>query len=92
MAKNREPKTLNLPSGSVAVIKPFTAADVMRMRRSLDQSAPEESFMYALIAETTTIDGEQLVMEDVADIDGFDYLALMGEFSGSANFQPSPNK
>lgn len=90
--KTREPKEITLPSGSIAVIKPFTAGDVMAMRRSIDTAAPEESFMYALIAATTTIDGESLVLEDVQELDGFDYLMLMGEFTGAANFQASPSK
>lgn len=38
---------------------------------------------FAMIALTTKIDGQPVLMEDLDEMDGADVIALMGEFAGN---------
>lgn len=72
-------KTVNLPSGKVAEIKDFKGKDAMKAQRIAGTDM--EKYLPALIAMTTTIDGNPIVVEDLEEMEGRDYLKLMGEFS-----------
>jgi hypothetical protein len=74
-------KEIKLPSGKVATIAPFKGKHVREAQRIADGDT--SMIMFAMIALTTTIDGQAVVAEDLDEMDGQDVLALMGEFGGS---------
>ena len=74
-------KEFTLPSGSVAIIKPFKFRHIQEAQRLAGSNT--EDFLPAIIAITTTINGKPVVMEDVIDMNGWDGIELMGKFSGS---------
>ena len=82
--KTKEAKTIELPSGSVAVINPFKFKTLQEAQRLIGDNS--ERLMAALIALTTTIDGNDVVMEDIEEMDGIDAIALLGEFSDFTGF------
>lgn len=75
-----ETKEIKLPSGKTAVIAPFKGKHV----REAQKVAGDDTslIVFAMIALTTTIDGQPVVAEDLDEMDGMDVMALMGEFSG----------
>lgn len=84
------PIEMELPSGKKAVLRRFTGKDVriaMTIANNVKGGLDQNQMIFALIASTATIDGQQIVMEDIDDMDGPDVLALMGEF-GDAFTQP----
>lgn len=72
-------KTLSLPSGKTAEIRPGKGFDLLQAQ--MKAKNPEE-ISYALIAELAEIDGQQIVYEDVLEMDLSDVIALQGEISG----------
>ena len=72
-------KTLILPSGKTAVIRKGKGFDLFQAQIKAKTS---EEIPYALIAELTEIDGQQLVYEDVFELDLEDVIALQAEISG----------
>lgn len=80
-AKNLQlDKTEVLPSGVVAVIRPFKGKHIMEAQKIAGTNT--ELYLPALIALTTTFDGKEIVAEDVAEMPGWDVLKLMTLFSG----------
>ena len=73
-------KEFELPSGKIAIIKPFKFKHIQEAQKISGTNT--ENFIPAIIAITTTIDGKPVIMEDVIDMDGWDGLELMGKFSG----------
>lgn len=73
------PIEVELPSGKKAVIRSFKGKDAMAAQRQAGTDG--EKYMPVLIAMTTTIDGSPIVYEDLEEMDGADYLKLLGEFS-----------
>ncbi len=69
-----------LPSGVICVKKPFTARDSKQCIKQAHGN--EDNLMDAIIAKTCTFDGKGLVMEEIPDIDGMDYMFLLGKLSG----------
>lgn len=78
---------INLPSGKVARIMDFRGHHIQKARAMMDHTkGKEETFMYSLIALTTTIDGQGITMENLLfDMKGFDVMVLEAEFE-SSNF------
>lgn len=74
-------KQITLPSGKIAQILPFKGKHIREAQRIADGDT--SNMMFAMIAITTTIDGQNIVAEDLDEMDGQDVLALMGEFGGS---------
>lgn len=74
-------KEIKLPSGATAHIAPFKGKHIREAQRIADGDM--SNMMFAMIAITTTVDGRNIVAEDLDDMDGQDVLALMGEFGGS---------
>lgn len=74
-------KEIKLPSGKMAKISGFKGRHIREAQRMADSDVSKMTF--AMIALTTTIDGQPIVMEDLDDMDGKDVIALMGEFGGS---------
>lgn len=79
MSKITLPHTLELPSGKTAVINSFKGRDAMQAQRLAGTDS--EKYIPALIVATTTIDGEKVIIEDLEEMDGMDYLKLMTAFS-----------
>lgn len=72
-------KTLILPSGKTATIRPGKGHDLLQAQMKAKNS---EEIPYALIAELSEIDGQALVYEDILEMDLSDVIALQGEISG----------
>ena len=72
-------KTLTLPSGKTAEIRKGRGYDLLQAQIKAKDS---EEIPYALIAELVSIDGQQLVYEDILDMDLEDVIALQTEISG----------
>ena len=72
-------KTLTLPSGKIAEIRKGRGYDLLQAQIKAKDS---EEIPYALIAELASIDGQQLVYEDILDMDLEDVIALQTEISG----------
>lgn len=73
-------KTITLPSGKIAEIGAFKGKHILQAKRMAGDDA--ERVVLAMIAICTKIDGKEVLMEDLEEMDGFDVLQLMGEFSG----------
>jgi hypothetical protein len=80
-----EQRTLTLPSGRTAAVRPVKGRDLIRAQRAAGPGADVTAVMMALVAELATVDGAQIVYEDVLEMDLADVLALQGEALG-ANF------
>lgn len=74
-------KEIKLPSGKTAVISPFKGKHVREAQRMADSDLSKMTF--AIIALTTKIDGQPILMEDLDEMDGPDVIELMGEFAGN---------
>lgn len=86
-ARNPEPKTIKLPSGKTAVISPFLGKHIREAQKIADGAA--DKLLFAIIAVTTTIDGQPVVMEDLDEMSGFDVMELYGQFGTSFTSAPS---
>lgn len=73
-------KTVTLPSGKVAEIGDFKGKHIREAQRIAEGKAADQ-MTFAMIAVSTTIDGQMVTMEELDEMDGFDVLALMGEFT-----------
>lgn len=74
-------KTLELPSGKIAEIKPGKGRDVVAATRVADGDA--SMMMPALMAQLVRIDGQSLPMEDFLDLPAGDFMKLMAELGGN---------
>lgn len=81
-------KELVLPSGKKAVIGEFKGKHIREAQRIADGA--QDKFLFALISLTSSIDGIEIVPEDLDEMDGADVLALMGEFSGNFTSPAKP--
>ena len=79
-------KEIKLPSGKTAAISEFKGKHIREASRIADGDSSK--LIFAMIAITTTIDNEPVLMEELDEMDGQDVLALMGEFGG--NFTSTP--
>jgi hypothetical protein len=71
-------KEVALPSGKKATIKPFKGRDI---REAQKISGTDTSLViFAIIAVTTTIDGNPVTAEELDDMDGMDVFELMNSF------------
>ncbi|HVA84521.1 MAG TPA: hypothetical protein VNF28_06435 [Candidatus Binataceae bacterium] len=81
-------RSVNLPSGKIAVIRRGKGRDLMRAQRAVAGNSDPTAVVFALIAELAQIDGAPIVYEDVVEMDLGDVLVLQAEVTG-ANF-PEP--
>lgn len=77
-------KTINLPSGKIAILRNGKGIDLLHAQMKAKTS---EEIPYALIAELTEIDGQPLVYEDILELDLSDVIELQSAISGK--FQPT---
>lgn len=80
--KKAYPIEFDLPSGKKASIRAFKGKDAMMAQRQAGTDG--DKYLPILIAMTTTVDGNPIVFEDLEEMDGADYLSLLGEFSQGA--------
>lgn len=80
-------KTINLPSGKVAVLRNGKGIDLLHAQMKAKTS---EEIPYALIAELTEIDGQTLVYEDILDMDLADVIELQSAISGKLEKKTPP--
>jgi hypothetical protein len=85
-----ETKTIALPSGKTAVIREAFGRDLKRAQRAVANDPDQSAVMFALIAETTEIDGQTIIYEDVLDMRLPDVLALQREVMGENFTSPPP--
>jgi phage FluMu protein gp41 len=71
-----ESRTITLPSGKIAVVRPQKGRDALRAARIADPAKEPIAFLHAAIAQVATIDGKPLVAEDVAELYQADINAL----------------
>ena len=74
-------KTLTLPSGKIAMIKKGKGIDLLNAQKNSNSS---DEIPYALIAQLTEIDGQNIVYEDVLEMDLDDVLAIQSEITGGS--------
>jgi hypothetical protein len=82
-------KEITLPSGKTAQIFKAKGYHIQKVMRIIDGS--QDKFISAYMAVCCTIDNQNIVMEDLEEMDGSDYLQLMGDFS-EINFPSLPGK
>ncbi|MGH7814532.1 MAG: hypothetical protein ACREQI_11105 [Candidatus Binataceae bacterium] len=84
-------RSVDLPSGSRAVIRAGRGRDLMRAQRTAAVAGGAVAAVaMALIAELAVIDNERLVYEDVLELDYRDVLTLEAEILGNFTFPPRP--
>jgi len=87
-------RTIQLPSGSTAVIRRGKGRDLMRAHRATAGNPEPTAVSFALIAELTQIGGKPIVYEDVLGMDLEDVMVLQSEVIGGgeegANFPEAP--
>lgn len=81
-------KVITLPSGKKAVITKFLGKHVREAQKIAGGEA--DKVIFSIIALTTTIDGNPVVMEELDEMDGMDVMTLYGQFG--SNFSSAPNK
>ena len=74
-------KELTLPSGKIAIIKKGKGIDLLNAQKNSNSS---DEIPYALIAQLTEIDGQNIVYEDVLEMDLDDVLAIQSEITGGS--------
>lgn len=74
-------RTIMLPSGRVAATLTHPTG---RHQRDASRIAGKDMSMmtFALVAATTTIDGQPVTAEELLDLDLHDWMTLMGEVLG----------
>jgi len=85
-----ETKTIVLPSGKTAVMREAVGLDLKRAQRAAARDTEPSAIMFALIAETTEIEGAKIVYEDVLAMKLPDVLALQKEVMGENFASPPP--
>jgi hypothetical protein len=76
-----ETKEITLSDGRVAVISPFKGKHILEAQKVTGKET--EKMIFALIASCVKVDGQQLIIEEVEEMNGADVLVLMGEFGGN---------
>jgi len=80
-------ENFTLPSGKTAEIAPFKGRHIREAQRVA--GADTEKITFALIAMLVKIDGHNVLMEDLDDMDGRDVLELMAKVG--SNFTSPQN-
>lgn len=86
-------KTITLPvSGKPATIagRGLTGRDTISAQRIAQREASDAAGGFVLLANLTTIDGRQLVYEDLLDMDARDIAALGDAVRGDERFPNAP--
>ncbi len=81
-------RTIQLPSGAQAQVRPGIGRDLMRAQRAA-AGGEASAVIFALIAELVRIDGRKIMYEDVLEMNLADAIALQAEVIGE-NFEHPP--
>jgi hypothetical protein len=84
-------KRWTLPSGKQAVMRPYKGRDIKRASRMVDMQREPFLLLFALIAIATTIDGSEVTVEDIEDMDGDDVFDLIGKRQKKAVLSSLPS-
>jgi len=82
-----EIRTVPLPSGAVATIRPGKGKDIRLALMAVGTPFDTGRYRFALLARKVKIDGKQLTMEEVDELPEGDVETLMVEVNGE---RPSP--
>jgi hypothetical protein len=74
---------ITLPSGRIASIREGKGRDLINAQRAVGRTAESTALLQALVALLCTVDGRELVYEDVLDMPVADVLMLEGEVLGN---------
>jgi hypothetical protein len=91
---SEQTKSIQLPSGRVAIVRRGTGKDLMHAHRVVAGNPEPIAVSFALIAELAMVEAKALVYEDVLAMDLDDVLVLQAEIVGSgdgASFLPTPD-
>lgn len=84
-----ESRTIQLPSGRTAVLRPGRGKDLIHAYRAVGENPEPTAVSFSLIAELVRVDDKPLVYEEVLDMPLDDVLVLQAEVVGggtSSNF------
>jgi len=70
-------KEFELPSGKHCVIKRFKGKHVQQAQRLMNPELKGEDFADCLAAMLVEIDGKNVLVEDLPEMDGTDYLKMI---------------
>ncbi|HJU10072.1 MAG TPA: hypothetical protein VJ728_04305 [Candidatus Binataceae bacterium] len=93
MSDNKKPNTerqVTLPSGSIATIREGRGRDLIHAQRAVGKTTESTALMQALVAMLCTVDGKELLYEDVLDMPVADVLTLEAEVLGNFPQAASP--
>lgn len=82
--KSTVPRTVPLPSGRTATVRPLKGRDLLAAARMAGGSQDNMRLAFGLIAVGAEIDGKPLVIEDVEELDMGDVTTLMAAVAGNA--------
>ncbi|MBV8773468.1 MAG: phage tail assembly protein [Deltaproteobacteria bacterium] len=72
-----------LPSGRVATVREGRGRDLINAQRAVGRTAESSALLQALVAILCTVDGKELVYEDVLEMPMADVLMLEAEVLGN---------
>lgn len=81
---SNEPRTVSLPSGKKAAVRPLKGRDLLKAARMAGGSQDNMRLAFGIIAVGAEIDGKPLVIEDVEELDLGDVTTLMAAVMGNA--------
>jgi hypothetical protein len=76
-------KVVTLASGRVATVREGRGKDLINAQRAVGRQADSGALMQALVAALCTVEGKELVFEDVLEMPIADVLMLEGEVLGN---------
>lgn len=82
-------RTVTLPSGRAAVIRPGKGRDVKRAFQMAGPDGGNTGVLFGMIAVKVTLDGRPLTIEDVDDLLDADVFVLLGEVMGKGLSLPA---
>jgi hypothetical protein len=74
-------KEIELSDGRKAVIGGFKGKHILEAQKVTGKET--EKMIFALIASCVKIEGQNLVIEEIEEMNGSDVLVLMGEFGSN---------
>jgi hypothetical protein len=83
-------REVTLPSGRVATIREGKGRDLINAQRAVGRTAESGALMQALVAMLCTVDGKELIYEDVLEMPIADVLMMEGEVLGNFPQAASP--
>ena len=76
-------RQITLPTGRIASVRAGRGRDLINAQRAVGRTAESGALMQALVAMLCTVDGKDLVYEDVLEMPIADVLTLEAEVMGN---------